>query len=823
MQLNVKYRANLGVDQQYMENISLKPDAIYQQLNSELDKVVRSINELPNDESVHEAKRNAQNTLDQYQRDLKKQLQELQKNSEWDRFTIAFYGETGAGKSTLIETLRIFLNEPSKATQREQFTLTREQMEASTQRIATLEADIQATRDLIDQLAQQLQALQVRFAAPQQAALQAIDSADLNHQTVHEQLQTQWNTSQAALDNASEAVLRREDDLAHYKKTASLWRRLKALFIDLPERQELLKAQMGLREATDAHTTSTALIQAAEQQFQQESVALKQKLAEVNTACEQECAQVTQEETRTEQRLLTLQLERQSQVQQQAKLSEQLAQNADGKIIGIGSSDTTKSTHQYNFSLKGQDFALLDVPGIEGQEATVIAQIEIAIQKAHAVFYMTNKPSAPQKGDGSSKGTLDKIKEHLGAQTEVWSIYNKKITSPKNSLKYKPVATDSELESINAPDASGLNFAMREQLGRHYRDTVTLAALPAFLASTDHFLPDSQNFKRRSKAMEDFTPDELLQSSGLYSFVDLLSGSLVVDAKARIQRSNLNKAHRALQTTLEQLQAFKSNFSELSLDLSKTEADAKSQLQSSFQSLQLRIESGGNSLIQEFSNAVRQRVYTRIEEDISNDEFKSVLSQEVKQQQLQLQEKLPCVVSKEIDRFKKDVKDVVDRFTEQAQELSTVYTLLNKTQMHSNIEIKINLNSGVKIGSLLLSLGGAVAAVLGTGGWVLAIGLAGLVFSFAKSVWGFFDSDFKKSEQRKSTNQNLSKIVRQLEDSLEEGLKKTMPELQVKLQMIERALEVPARETKALVRILNYSNEKLTLTAKQIASLGGLE
>ena len=133
------------------------------------------------------------------------------------------------------------------------------------------------------------------------------------------------------------------------------------------------------------------------------------------------------------------------------------------------------------------------------------------------------------------------------------------------------------------------------------------------------------------------------------------------------------------------------------------------------------------------------------------------------------------------------------------------------------------MDSGIKIGSLLLSLGGAVAAVLGTGGWVLAIGLAGLVFSLAKSVWGFFDSDFKKSEQRKSTNQNLSKIVSQLEDSLEQGLKKAMPELLKKLQMIEKALEVPARETKALVRILEYSNEKLTLTSKQIVSLGGLK
>ncbi|GAA8320087.1 hypothetical protein HpBT192_11800 [Helicobacter pylori] len=37
------------------------------------------------------------------------------------KFTIAFYGETGAGKSTLIECLRLFFKERSKMDQQECF------------------------------------------------------------------------------------------------------------------------------------------------------------------------------------------------------------------------------------------------------------------------------------------------------------------------------------------------------------------------------------------------------------------------------------------------------------------------------------------------------------------------------------------------------------------------------------------------------------------------------------------------------------------------------------------------------------------------------
>ncbi|MFP6294442.1 AAA family ATPase [Helicobacter pylori] len=43
-----------------------------------------------------------------------KELESLKNNEEWENFTIAFYGETGAGKSTLIECLRMFLKNKVK-------------------------------------------------------------------------------------------------------------------------------------------------------------------------------------------------------------------------------------------------------------------------------------------------------------------------------------------------------------------------------------------------------------------------------------------------------------------------------------------------------------------------------------------------------------------------------------------------------------------------------------------------------------------------------------------------------------------------------------
>jgi hypothetical protein len=42
------------------------------------------------------------------------ELNLLNDNAEWDRFTMVFFGETNAGKSTIIDSLRILFNEDSR-------------------------------------------------------------------------------------------------------------------------------------------------------------------------------------------------------------------------------------------------------------------------------------------------------------------------------------------------------------------------------------------------------------------------------------------------------------------------------------------------------------------------------------------------------------------------------------------------------------------------------------------------------------------------------------------------------------------------------------
>lgn len=73
------------------------------------------------DEGLREFNQEALELFKNLESEGLKELESLKNNGEWEKFTIAFYGETGAGKSTLIECLRLFFKEPSKMDQQERF------------------------------------------------------------------------------------------------------------------------------------------------------------------------------------------------------------------------------------------------------------------------------------------------------------------------------------------------------------------------------------------------------------------------------------------------------------------------------------------------------------------------------------------------------------------------------------------------------------------------------------------------------------------------------------------------------------------------------
>ncbi len=218
----------------------------------------------------------------------------------------------------------------------------------------------------------------------------------------------------------------------------------------------------------------------------------------------------------------------------------------DGAIIGDGRSDFTLKTRSYSFQYNHQNFILLDVPGIEGNEKKVIQQISNATQKTHAIFYVTKTPNPPQKGEEGKRGTIEKIQRQLGSQTEVWAIFNKPINSPR-AFKDRLI-NESEKESLKI-----LNKEMKNILGKHYMGYKAVSTQVAFYGLSQALIPESDFYKNKQKFLEVFKEEEwLLYKSRFQQLGEFITEALLENSRNKIIESNCNKALKAKITRSDQ-------------------------------------------------------------------------------------------------------------------------------------------------------------------------------------------------------------------------------------------------------------------------------
>lgn len=99
----------------------LSPRDIYKEVLKETESVLHTL-EVPSESAgLSNATETAKSYFAQSKSKSDALLNELDSHAEWDALTVAFYGETNAGKSTIIETLRILLGEKTKREQQRKF------------------------------------------------------------------------------------------------------------------------------------------------------------------------------------------------------------------------------------------------------------------------------------------------------------------------------------------------------------------------------------------------------------------------------------------------------------------------------------------------------------------------------------------------------------------------------------------------------------------------------------------------------------------------------------------------------------------------------
>ncbi|WQV92679.1 50S ribosome-binding GTPase [Helicobacter pylori] len=484
----------------------------------------------------------------------------------------------------------------------------------------------------------------------------------------------------------------------------------------------------------------------------------------------------------------------------------------DGAIIGDGRSDFTTKTKSYTLKHNNKTFTLLDVPGIEGDEKKVIQQISNATQKAHAIFYVTKKPTPPQKGEERKRGTIEKIQKQLDSQTEVWTIYNKPINNPR-ALK-DGLIDESEKESLKI-----LNKEMKNILGKHYMGHQIVSAQMAFYGLSSALLPESDFYKNKQKFLDFFKTEELLlYKCRFQQLAEFITETLLKNSRKKIIESNCNKALKAI----EKLQKAIKTTIEKRIDpgikeIQEHQQEARFNLDRSTEKFILNLTNSAFYEIDQFKSDLREKMYVHINKNIEDEECKEIFKNELIQGIETLHEDIKWRFRECEKRFDGEIKEAIKQLE---YRIKDSLAMLERISIDRGFNLNFDTDSGIDGTKLAISIGGlgllGIFNAWNPMGWLaLTAGIITGLVGIARSIWSFFSSRYQRSQQKKEVDKNLHQICEKIVQDVKSRLESRKKDIWEKIEKLKANLR-PVDNYKRMKRQLKEAHERLGYISNSI-------
>nr|WP_233408152.1 hypothetical protein [Helicobacter pylori] len=145
--------------------------------------------------------------------------------------------------------------------------------------------------------------------------------------------------------------------------------------------------------------------------------------------------------------------------------------------------------------------------------------------------------------------------------------------------------------------------------------------------------------------------------------------------------------------------------------------------------------------------------------------------------------------------------------------------MLNRINLDSGFDLNFNIASGINKIGLLSSIASLVFGIFNFWnpvGWVsIGLGAIGIV----KSVWSWFSSDHKKSQQKKEVDKNLDKVCGMIEERVRDKIEDAKKGICEKVESLKAGLNdlvvCYERMREGLIKKLVRAYGKYLITSKQ--------
>ncbi|EMG84025.1 hypothetical protein L6504_04500 [Helicobacter pylori] len=350
-----------------------------------------------------------------------------------------------------------------------------------------------------------------------------------------------------------------------------------------------------------------------------------------------------------------------------------------------------------------------------------------------------------------------------------------------------------------------------------------VSAQAAFYGLSQALIPGTDFDKNKQKFLEIFKVEELLlYKSHFKPLVEFITEELIKNSCAKIIQSNCNKALKVV----EQLQNTIKTTIEKRIDpgikeTQEHQQEARFNLDRSTDKFISDLKKSAFSKIDQFKFDIGEIMEERIEKGVEDEECERIFNNECEQRVKELDENIKQRFKECEERFDEQIKEDIERFKERVKDSLKMLERISMDSGNFDSNSIFNFASSIDTMGLFASIGGLVLLLLTpvVGEFALIAGVTLALVGVGKSVWGFFDSDYKKSQQRKGVDKNLHQICEKIAESVKsriENYKKgalgMIEELNAGFNKLVDHCERMKRQLKEAHEKLGYISNSIHLT-----------
>lgn len=466
----------------------------------------------------------------------------------------------------------------------------------------------------------------------------------------------------------------------------------------------------------------------------------------------------------------------------------------DGKIIGTGRSDYTQGSTEYNLTIGDKTFALIDIPGIEGDESKFEEVIRNSLDKAHTIFYVNGS------GKKLEQATLEKVKKYMHDGTSVYAIFNVHCKAKKERIPGIDKMFEEELNTAYLKQneiISQTESELHTFLGSNYKGSLSLNGLLSFCGyaigesgkSTIVCEKDKNLRSDQKKYIKEYSGEiERLREDSHIGLVQNIIDDKVDSFDTYIYSENIKKLKNRMREMITRIDELRLIETGKIKDFIKIYSEFESNCFSAKEDYIHTISHIGYNAATDAFADVKAKLFEMVEESKGKTDPKKIqkyfdthknkiindiqdsLNARIRQAQTDYEEAIEDARQRLIKDFEREQTKFEISLSSSSIELDDSFANAFKYNLKTFggdlLRVGSLALSGAGIGSIIPGVGTAVGAVVGA--------LVGVVLGVLSSIWNFFASEATRINKAK---EKLQRAIDEQIDEVSENIKSELKKL----------------------------------------------